>query len=687
MHNKPFYLRNLKSDLSSDSASVNFTSPKPLTRFYVEQIDNKDSLRKGFLDTLSASPDAVVSHMRDRRDELDSLFRPFRRTDTALAISLCLALFGNVSSSFAGESDVVSPNAKAGVSSEQSPPSPDTEVTDKHGDVPDWKDKDYVLAVIEKNPSAIIYAHESLLKDKDFIHAVINSAIEKDPIEYNTLHYVIQRTHESLKKDKDFMLAVIEMYSWFFHSAHETLKEDIHFIVAAIEKNDLLKGKIKNLRNEDFMLKAIAIDSSFFNSAAESLKNRKSFLLKAVKANLSVLRFVSDDLKKDRRFMLDAIKQNDEAYRFAHETLRENVRFIMSVVRAICSFGYCEGNFLKKDRDFMLKCIKRGGYAIQLADDSLRDDKNFILDAVKENYEVLRFAPSLQKDKEVVLAAMMQNTDAIELLSKSLKKDPDVLEAFFGQPSYDYKSLSEDLIKFDIDFPERFDLETLSKIVQNRKGLDVNEKQPLAVVIYPKLDDNGAFKNNQMSQLISRNYQVLYYEAGSDSEVYALLKEVISQSGKKADLFVLGGHGINTSINMGGAEAELRSKALKAFESGWLFNFKELMDIADQLGNIGDADDIDVSDSDEMIKKNLAELLSDESVIVVESCSTGQGMDAGNNVANLMSKVFPQATIYAPTVPTVILGYEYDSVGRVEGMNLNTGADTVYQIKPQNVAE
>lgn len=100
----------------------------------------------------------------------------------------------------------------------------------------------------------------------------------------------------------------------------------------------------------------------------------------------------------------------------------------------------------------------------------------------------------------------------------------------------------------------------------------------------------------------------------------------------------------------------------------------------DPAGRKGEREElyIDISDEAEMIALRLADCLAKSSVIILYSCSTGEGREERLNVANLLKKVFPQATVFAPTEPTIIIGYVYNRKGKIIFVEYSCGRDKTY---------
>lgn len=87
--------------------------------------------------------------------------------------------------------------------------------------------------------------------------------------------------------------------------------------------------------------------------------------------------------------------------------------------------GFLEGTWM---REVVLLDVKSNGFS--LAGSDYTNDKEVVMAAVKNNGQALEFAsPFMQEDKEVVLAAVRNDGSAIQFASASLQKDKDVLLA------------------------------------------------------------------------------------------------------------------------------------------------------------------------------------------------------------------------------------------------------------------
>jgi hypothetical protein len=294
---------------------------------------------------------------------------------------------------------------------------------------------------------------------------------------------------------------------------------------------------------------------------------------------------------------------------------------------------------------------------------------------VKYYWAALQFASeALKRDKEIVLEAIRTNTRAFKCASEELKSDPDFLRIAFEMSFHiyesvpeirsmitsEYSSLINELEGLNINFPMRFKLTaTAREIIKNRKSLNSADSRPLAVIIYPTKDENNAFETNNINDMIN-GYRVVYFEAENENQVYEAIK--ISTRVQKASLLVLAGHGVRTHVALGANNPAITHVVFEKYY-------------------------IDLSDEEEIKKQGLSDSIENNAAIVLESCSTGEGKEKYDNVANLMKRLFPQARIFAPTDPTRVSRLELDRQGKLvkakftSEKTLGSPIDCTYQIK------
>ncbi|MFA5090978.1 MAG: LysM peptidoglycan-binding domain-containing protein, partial [Candidatus Omnitrophota bacterium] len=255
-------------------------------------------------------------------------------------------------------------------------------------------------------------------------------------------------------------------------------------------------------------------------------------------------------------------------------------------------------------------------------------------------------------DRKLVLSMFEENPAGLaEVLSWDIDKGKALLEPL-------YKEFGKENV-LNILFQHNrfralgyFEIGNLAEIITNR----INNRpdgRPLATLIYPARDKNGAFSENEskniVASLIEKGYRVMAYEAATDNEMIYALKD--SAKEEKASVVILFGHGTQTTINFGASDSIDRS----AQENEGYF-----------LG---------VNDESRLVDEKITGCLVDEGVIILISCSTAKGGCEENNVANMLHRIFPQAkSIIAPLVDTEVDALVYGKDNKVIGIKYHDEA-------------
>lgn len=195
-----------------------------------------------------------------------------------------------------------------------------------------------------------------------------------------------------------------------------------------------------------------------------------------------------------------------------------------------------------------------------------------------------------------------------------------------------------------IEYPERLPREHLNELIQNRLNL-TPDGRPLAIVVWPKGDHNGAFYGgkNEFQELIAAGYRVLYFEAESDTQFMEALftgTRLGTSFEQRADLLIVGGHGSRERL--------------------WLE--RDNHPLPDGRGTI------DFSDEKRFKAIGLGATLAPGGQIVLDSCSNGEGRAEMDNMANFMRRVFPHAKaqgIWSATVSYRVEHFTFDKNGRL----------------------
>ena len=134
----------------------------------------------------------------------------------------------------------------------------------------------------------------------------------------------------------------------------------------------------------------------------------------------------SRDRRRDNKDFSERLKALEQQLQGGEEELRE---FLDSEGRQ--AVEDTPSSFTDKaDKEIMLAAVAKDGDALEHASEALKVDKEFVLAAVAKNGRALEHASeALKADKEVVLAAVAKDGKELQHASEALKADKDVVLA------------------------------------------------------------------------------------------------------------------------------------------------------------------------------------------------------------------------------------------------------------------
>ncbi len=174
----------------------------------------------------------------------------------------------------------------------------------------------------------------------------------------------------------------------------------------------------------------------------------------------------------------------------------------------------------------VLLAVKSNGFA--LAGSDYTNNKEVVMAAVKNNGQALAFAsPSMQEDKEVVMAAVKNDGSAIQFASASLQKDKDVLLTSVKNniyALYTYRDLQHDKDIFMAASAIGYSLQFASAALRNDKEfiLSLVKKNGMVLeyasfalkqdkdVIYAALTQNGNALWHLPLDILNQDIVLLY---------------------------------------------------------------------------------------------------------------------------------------------------------------------------------
>jgi|GEM_PF-2571814 len=221
--------------------------------------------------------------------------------------------------------------------------------------------------------------------------------------------------------------------------------------------------------HRDNALEAVEQNGSALEFVDLELRADREIVLAAVRQNGTDLQYASEELREDKEIVLAAVRQNGTALQYASEELREDSQVVLEALESavkntkkntespqenkelfffltwyyqslpdddaekIDSFieNFVANSTFLRNKAVILEAVKQNGDVLQLAKQELQKDREVVLAAVRQDGFALRYASKeLQADREVVLAALGQDGEALRCASKELQADREiVLEA------------------------------------------------------------------------------------------------------------------------------------------------------------------------------------------------------------------------------------------------------------------
>ena len=187
------------------------------------------------------------------------------------------------------------------------------------------RDGDYLLALMEETPLAIVAASRELLKDRPFVIA----AIEKNP-------YVFHYLPEALRADASLALAAVRKYGAMLGYLNSSLRNNRSVVLAAVAQDGmeaLPYASAALQADRDVVLAAVKQNGRALYYASPQFQSDKAVVLAAVRQKGEALSYASQDLRADREVVLAAVQQDGQALQYASPQLQADRRVVGVAVR------------------------------------------------------------------------------------------------------------------------------------------------------------------------------------------------------------------------------------------------------------------------------------------------------------------------------------------------------------------
>ena len=188
----------------------------------------------------------------------------------------------------------------------------------------------------------------------------------------------------------------------------------------------------------EFMSEEYKTDRNLIRMAVQNI-NRGSGL---------ILKFASDQLRNDFEIVQLAVQNHGSALEFASDELRSNREIVLAAVQH-CGHAllFCSNSNLLADRAIVLEAVSNWGDALQVASEDLKNDREIVQQAVQHSLSALQYASTeLKADVEIGRMAIEVWPLNFEFVaSKSLKSDKDVALMALQREVNVFRYLSENL--------------------------------------------------------------------------------------------------------------------------------------------------------------------------------------------------------------------------------------------------
>ncbi|EFC43556.1 predicted protein [Naegleria gruberi] len=237
-----------------------------------------------------------------------------------------------------------------------------------------------------------------------------------------------------LLDDREFLLDCISLDPkiLLFFDCDEDFNVEIvsrHRRAILFVSKDLIHSQsfIEKVSKVDKYLGMNLPDCNLNSETPYSLRNNKEFVLAALLLNGRALEFVSDELKNDFDVMVQALAE----------------------IYAIKHIPHCF-----QDLELMKQLIMKRNSVLELAPFTLIDNKEFIIELMRKDGMLIYYASHrLRMDRDVVLAAVSQNSEALTYVPNEFVVDKEILiEAANHKQNQSFLYLASDNLKSDREF-------------------------------------------------------------------------------------------------------------------------------------------------------------------------------------------------------------------------------------------
>lgn len=204
--------------------------------------------------------------------------------------------------------------------------------------------------------------------------------------------------------------------------------------------------------NREVVLLAVKNNGSALQFAHDDLKKDQDVVMHACLEQNGAFKYASDELKQDRSFVLKLVSQAGKSLKHAAPELQKDVEILAAAAthtsKALNADHHTNSvkadkfpYWMYKNKNAMLAIVSRDGFMLSKAEfEPLSDDRDVVMAAVKQNGNALAYASNrLKADREVVKTAYLQNPDSLVHANEGYKNYPAFIREVFME-SLKYKN-------------------------------------------------------------------------------------------------------------------------------------------------------------------------------------------------------------------------------------------------------
>lgn len=300
------------------------------------------------------------------------------------------------------------------------------------------QDKKIFLAALSLNGLLLKYADMKLKQDKDLV--LIATSQNGLALEFASDH---------LKDDIDIakvaLLNTVDAYAFL----SPRLKENLEILVKVVAQSSKMIIHIpeKILKDKAILTQLMPLQGNLFEHIVPVLKWDRELAELSVTHSGSALKFLPDSLKKDQSLVLKAIENDATAIKYAHSSLILDKNFIFKAIKKnIHVLPYVINLRNMSEKDF-IKIIADNWKTFHYLNPYIRQTRDFALWVIGLNGNALEYLEeSYQKDKQIVMAAVNQDRQAIRFASLEFDLD-DFIEIYFSNLNSTLKNQIGSIVK------------------------------------------------------------------------------------------------------------------------------------------------------------------------------------------------------------------------------------------------